>query len=401
MKRSIKILATVIFAAMLMACICPAVLAADANTLSITSAEVTGERGETVEVTLVVTENPGFAAIRITVEETKGFTVTEVTNGTIMKTMTPGKNILWDDSKNSTKTGVLVTLKITIDADAPVGRNTVNVKLRECYNESLDKVSVSIAPIVINVPASAESDPVETDSTSDSTNEESSTEESSTEAPVASESESKTETNTEVQDVATEPEESSTENSSAQEPETESAAPADTLVIKIQEVSAARGDVIKVVLNVTANPGISGLIITVPEIEGFDLRDVANGTVMSTMTSGLNILWDGLSDSTETGTLVTLTYMVSDEAALGNNSVSVKVRSCTNESGKEVAVVIDPIVITVTEGTGEGVDTETSDGGNSADIGSGCAGGCSGEIGVGAIILTTLIAGAWFFGKKH
>ena len=366
MKRSIKILATVIFTAMLMACICPAVLAADANTLSITSAEVTGERGETVEVSLVVTENPGFAAIRITVEETAGFTVTEVKNGTIMKTMTPGKNILWDDSKNSTKTGVLVTLKITIDADAPVGRNTVNVKLRECYNESLDKVSVSIAPIVINVPGSAEPDPVETGSASGSTTEE-----------------------------------SSTENSSAQEPETESAAPADTLVINIQEVSAARGDVIKVVLNVTANPGISGLIITVPEIEGFDLRDVANGTVMSTMTSGLNILWDGLSDSTETGTLVTLTYMVSDEAALGNNSVSVKVRSCTNESGKEVAVVIDPIVITVTEGTGEGVDTETSDGGNSADIGSGCAGGCSGEIGVGAIILTTLIAGAWFFGKKH
>ena len=158
---------------------------------------------------------------------------------------------------------------------------------------------------------------------------------------------------------------------------------------------------IKVVLNVTANPGISGLIITVPQISGFDLRDVANGTVMDTMTSGINILWDGLSDSTETGRLVTLTYMVSDSAPLGNNSVSIKVRSCFNASGKEVAVVIDPIVITVAGENSEGANTETPDGGNDADTGNGCAGGCSGEIGVGAIIITTFIAGAWFFRKKH
>lgn len=444
MKRIIKILATVIFAAMLMACICPITFAADADTLTVTSAEVTGERGETVEVSLVVVENPGFAALRITVEETEGFTVTETTNGTVMKTMTSKKNILWDDSKNSTKTGVLVTLKITIDADATAGRNIINVTLRECYNADLKKVNVSIAPIVINVTAPADADPVETDPIvtdpvdttpvetdpivsdpietdpietdpveSDSSSE--SANDKPSKFPEASDTETKTETNTETQDVATEPEnETQTGNeiessddisadSSSTEAvgETEPAAPADTLVIEIEEVSAARGDVIKVVLNVTANPGISGLIITVPEISGFDLRDVANGTVMDTMTSGINILWDGLSDSTETGRLVTLTYMVSDSAPLGNNSVSIKVRSCFNASGKEVAVVIDPIVITVAGENSEGANTETPDGGNDADTGNGCAGGCSGEIGVGAIIITTFIAGTWFFKKKH
>ena len=345
MKLSIKITVFTLLVALMLASICPAVLAVSDDTLVITSEEVTVERGDSVDVALVVTQNPGFAGLRIHVAATDGFEVTKVTNGTVKNTMTADYYILWDDTKNTAKTGTLVTLTFKISEDAPLGKNNIDVVLADCCDDALDDVDVTIAPIVINV-------------------QEKTAEENST-SPVES-------------DSATE-----SEGESQTEPENT----ADSLVIDIAEVSTERGDTIKVVLNIVENPGFAALLITVPEIKGFELQEVTNGTIIDTMTLGLNILWDDISDSTETGTLVTLTYKVSDSAPAGENRADIIVRFCNNVDLEEVSVIVDPIVINVSA--------------DSSQANNGCRGGCSGEIGFGAMIITTLLAGAFFFRKKR
>lgn len=342
MKLSVKITVFAILLALMLATLCPVAFAETGDTLVITAEEVTAERGSSVQVNLLVTENPGIAGLRIRVDanEEDGFAVTEVKNGSVKGTMTSDYYILWDDSKNTANTGTLVTLTIKISDDAPLGANTIDVIAKDCCNAALENVKVSTSPIVINV---LEKTTVESDTETD------------------------TETETET--------------------ESQPAAPAGSLVIDIAEVNAKSGDTVSVVLNVTENPGFAALLITVPEIKGLELQEVTNGTIIETMTSGVNILWDAVENSTATGTLVTLTYKVTDSATLGTNTANIIVRACNNVDLQEVSVEIAPIVVNVSAG-----DTQASNG---------CRGGCSGEIGFGAMIITTLVAGAWFFRKKH
>lgn len=151
MKNTNRILIFAIIAVFLTTVLFTTVAGAANNTLTITAEEVSGERGDTVEVVLKVSENPGFAALRITVSESKDFELISVTNGTVMKTMTSGKNILWDSATNSTATGTLVTLTYKISDTAKLGKNVIKVTLRDCFNASLNMVEVSISNIVINV----------------------------------------------------------------------------------------------------------------------------------------------------------------------------------------------------------------------------------------------------------
>lgn len=172
MKTIIKILSITLTALMLLSALCIGVSAADVMTVSTSSAE--GERGETVDVVLTVESNPGFAALLITIPQTEGFEVVEVKNGTVMRQMTSGKNILWDSSSDSTATGTLLTVTFKIGDRAQAGENIINIKVIECFNDAFDDVSVSIAPVKINVlgepilPVETTAEETETDETVES-----------------------------------------------------------------------------------------------------------------------------------------------------------------------------------------------------------------------------------------
>ena len=129
MKLSLKITVFTLLVTLMIACVCPAISAASADTLVITSEEVTAERGDTVDVALVVTQNPGFAALRIEVKSVEGFEITKVTNGSVKSTMTAADYILWDDSKNTSITGTLVTLTFKISENSPAGKLRVAVMI--------------------------------------------------------------------------------------------------------------------------------------------------------------------------------------------------------------------------------------------------------------------------------
>lgn len=156
MKNRTKILIVALVAVFVAVGFFTTVVGASNDTLVITSEEVSGERGETVEVVLKVTENPGFAAMRIKVSESKDFELISVTNGSVMRDITTGKNILWDSASNSTATGTLVTLTYKISDTAKLGKNEIKVTFIDCFNEDLLAVNVSLTNIVINVESQPE-----------------------------------------------------------------------------------------------------------------------------------------------------------------------------------------------------------------------------------------------------
>jgi hypothetical protein len=152
------------------------------GTLTVSASSTEGRIGDTVEITLTVDSNPGFAALLINVKTGDGFELVSAKNGTVMHNMTTGNNILWDSASDSTSTGTLLTLSIKICENARLGDNYIEVKVLECYNSSLNSVNVAIDSMQIKVVGDQQT--TETESTVESsveTNETESTVESSAE----------------------------------------------------------------------------------------------------------------------------------------------------------------------------------------------------------------------------
>ena len=214
-----------------------------------------------------------------------------------------------------------------------------------------------------------------------------------------------------------------------------SASSADTLAITSEEVMAERVDTGDVTLVVTQNPGIVALHLDVAQVEGFELLDVTVGNILRTMTANKSILLENSSvsnNNTETGILLTLKFKISENACVGRNYINVSSISCCDSTPEDVKTSIAPIVINVkedsseesssedtsaptvetepatestdesaTESTGESASESDTEPDVPSDNRVGWLGGCFGEIGIGGMIITTLVAGAWFFRKKH
>jgi hypothetical protein len=172
MKNLIKLFSLTLVMALVFVVVAPAALASDAsddNYLVIKATEVEAEIGDEVKVSLIVENNPGFAALILYIPETQGIEIVEVENGTVMATMTAGRNILWDSASNSTATGTLATITFRITDEAKLGENVISVNAFECYQEFAESVPVNTYPIIINVVANADQDTDETDGADDVT----------------------------------------------------------------------------------------------------------------------------------------------------------------------------------------------------------------------------------------
>ena len=203
MKLSLKITVLMLLIAFMLASICPAISASSADTLAITSEEVMAERGDTVDVTLVVTQNPGIVALHLDVAQVEGFELLDVTVGNILTIMTANKRILLENSSpsnNNTETGILLTLKFKISENACVGRNYINVSSISCCDSTTPKpkdVKTSIAPIVINVKEGSSEEESSSEDTSAPTVETEPATESTDEPATESTGESASESDTE------------------------------------------------------------------------------------------------------------------------------------------------------------------------------------------------------------
>ena len=134
------------------------------------------------------------------------------------------------------------------------------------------------------------------------------------------------------------------------------------LEVSASKVEGERGDTVVVTLTVDNNPGFAALLINIPTVKGFEVVSCVNGNVMRQMSVGKNILWDSASNSTKTGTLLTITFRISEDAPAGDNYISVRVAECYNDDLNSVPVEMDKIKITVLgEVLPEDTTTETEE----------------------------------------
>ena len=120
-----------------------------------------------------------------------------------------------------------------------------------------------------------------------------------------------------------------------------------TLIISSSSASGEIGDEVEVTLTIENNPGYAALLLNIPEAQGFELVSAKSGSGMGTFTQGVNLLWDSSYNITKTGTLLTLTYRITDDAKVGSNVLKINFLECNNEDRHAVVVVTEEINITV------------------------------------------------------
>ena len=100
--------------------------------------------GATVQIPLVLSNNTGFAYLKLTLEyDESALTLEPVTNNASGLTMAQGiKAISWDNTSNYTADGTLCTLPFKVSDSAAVGEYEIKITVSECYDEDTDDVKL-------------------------------------------------------------------------------------------------------------------------------------------------------------------------------------------------------------------------------------------------------------------
>lgn len=109
--------------------------------------------GATVQIPLVLSNNTGFAYLKLTLEyDESALTLEPVTNNASGLTMAQGiKAISWDNTSNYTADGTLCTLPFKVSDSAAVGEYEIKVTVSECYDEDTDDVKLYGTTVTIKV----------------------------------------------------------------------------------------------------------------------------------------------------------------------------------------------------------------------------------------------------------
>ena len=108
--------------------------------------------------------------------------------------------------------------------------------------------------------------------------------------------------------------------------------------VTVESKTAAAGDTVTLTLQLSGNPGIAYLRLTVDAADQLTLTGATNGSVLKDFDQGVNLVWSADANSTANGTLAKLTFAVAQNAAAGDYPVSVKIRECYNEDFRDVAI---------------------------------------------------------------
>lgn len=118
----------------------------------ITAENKTSPAGQTIQIKLDLSDNPGFAYLRLTIKyDTDALTLMNAENGSIIKDFDQGVNLMWSADKNATANGTMVTLIFEIDEEAEAGDYPIDIVIRECYDEDYNDVSMEDVDGVITV----------------------------------------------------------------------------------------------------------------------------------------------------------------------------------------------------------------------------------------------------------
>lgn len=124
-------------------------------------------------------------------------------------------------------------------------------------------------------------------------------------------------------------------------------------IVTVATVKGRAGKSVDVIISLENNPGITGAILTINYDENFTLTNVQSGEALSSLTfadlavpylNPIRLSWDGLTDDTTNGVLVTLTFSIPDGTEVGEYPVTITYDSddIYNEDFNDVPIkVID------------------------------------------------------------
>lgn len=105
--------------------------------------------------------------------------------------------------------------------------------------------------------------------------------------------------------------------------------------VSVSSVSGAVGQTVTVTVSLTDNPGLTGMEIKIYfDASKLTLTSVSNGTALNGLTftasdnlgNGCKCMWDGVSVATNEGDMLTLTFIVNQNATQGEYSIGVEVK---------------------------------------------------------------------------
>ena len=140
-----KKLTALFLSLLLIASIFPVAGAADGG--SIAAAAVSAKPGETVQIPVTVTGNPGFSYLKLAFSyDDTALTFVKAENGTVSTdAFTPTAAALtWDSDNDATANGTLCTLTFTVKSNAKAGAYDVSLKLIQCFNYNEAPVAFSV-----------------------------------------------------------------------------------------------------------------------------------------------------------------------------------------------------------------------------------------------------------------
>ena len=227
--------------------------------------------GQTVEVPIRLSGNTGLAGIRLTISYSQSLTLTQITKGEALSTLTmtpPGKlsdnpvNILWDGTEADTSDGVMAYLHFT--APEQPGRYVITLSY-----EPGNMVDGQLIPQPVLVAL--------------------------THGAVI------------VAEDGEEPEDGDEPGDT----------PADGLVIAADSVTALPGQPIQVPIRISNNTGLLGIRLTISYGQGLTLTKITKGDALSSLimtppgdlsANPINILWDGIEAEDSDGILAVLWF---------------------------------------------------------------------------------------------
>ena len=113
-------------------------------------------------------------------------------------------------------------------------------------------------------------------------------------------------------------------------------------LLSVSGKTAKAGDTVSVTISLANNPGIAALAFRVSYPKGaMKLESAVAGGLFGSATLNTStgmFLFDNAADVTENGTLLTLTFKVSDMAALGEYRISLEIVSCNNAAEERVVI---------------------------------------------------------------
>ena len=298
------------------------------GTLSI--GEYSAESGETIDVEVILSDNPGIIALSFDVEyDSERLELIKAEDGKILGTSTSlfGNDttanpyrLCWDDlsTENNTGNGTVATLTFKVKEDAPSGIASVGLILNQgsTFNVDMEDVAFTTESGVINVTGNQAQET----------------------------------TTTQITDITTTTT-VTTDNDTTESPK-----------LSIKSTSAESGETIDVEVILSDNPGIIALSFDVEyDSERLELIKAEDGKILGTSTSlfgndttanPYRLCWDDLSteNNTGNGTVATLTFKVKEDAPSGIASVGLILNqgSTFNVDMEDVAFTTESGVINVT-----------------------------------------------------